>query len=1075
MLPETLSHYRVLEKIGAGGMGVVYRAHDELLDRDVALKVLPAGSLEDGRTRQRFRREALALAKLNHPNIGSVYEFGSEGGVDFLVMELVSGVSLDAKFASGPVPEREISRLVEQLADGLEAAHRQGIVHRDLKPGNVRLTEDGRVKILDFGIAHWIAPNADADIATVTLTSPNEIFGTLAYMAPEQLRGQKADARTDIYSAGVVLYEMATGKRPFADLSGPQLISAILEQPTAPPSSRNSALSPALESVIVKAISKDPERRYQSAQELRIDLQRLDRGSSAATRVVQPQKRPVWPIFASVGILLMIAAAGWHNWHQLARHPASTVGGNQSSRKSVAVVGFKNLSGKPDQAWLSTALSEMLTTELAAGEQLRMIPGENVARMKQDLALPDADTFGNETLSRIHNLVGSDLVVLGSYLESGGQLRLDVRMQDAQNGETVGSFSDSADAGKLLDLVSRAGAEAREKLAISGISAADRSEVRAALPSSSNAARLYAEGLEKMRLFDFMGARDQLRKAVEADPSNALAHSALSAAWSALGYDNNARDEARTAFELSSNLSRESRLLVEGRYYEVIHDWDKARETYRTLWNFFPDNLEYGLRLASVLTSANQSKDALTTLDQLRKLPAPEGADPRIDLAQARAAGTLSDFHQQEQAAARATQKAQALGAQQLAAQALASQAWALDRTGSMDGAAATIEQARTLFENAGDRSGAAHAMQVKGTLLYDKGDFSGARSAFEQALKVSQEIGTLRAQAEALNSLGNVDYDLGQLDDARRSYEDSLAIQRTLGSKDAIAGALGNLANVLDSMGDLKGARLRQAEALEAFREAHDARGEASTLNNLGNVMSELGDLRSAKHRYEESLKIQDGIGYRRGRGFSLEALADVLREQDQLDEARRTAEEASDLRRELGDQNNLATSQIQIAQIAFDQGQYATVEDLVRPAVEAFQKNKSAQQEALGRSLIALAQLELQKNTEALATAEAAAKLAQQGSDKAPPFFAAITLARAQAANGQTAEAKRGLQGVIGEATKYGYLATEFEARLAVGEIEMRENREGTRTQLRALAKAAKEKGFLRIARLAESAEVP
>ncbi len=1053
-------------------MGVVYRAHDELLDRDVALKVLPARSLEDARTRQRFRREALALAKLNHPNIGSVYEFGSEDGVDFLVMELVSGVSLDAKFLSGPVSEREICRLGEQLADGLEAAHHQGIVHRDLKPGNVRLTEDGRVKILDFGIAHWIAPNADPGNATVTLTSPNEIFGTLAYMAPEQLRGQRADTRSDIYSAGVVLYEMATGKRPFADLSGPQLISAILEQPTAPPSSRNSAISPALESVILKAMDKDPERRYQSAQELRIDLERLGRGSASAPAVVR-RKRPVWPIFASAIILLLIGVAGWHTWHQQVQHAAPAVAGNQSARKSVAVVGFKNLSGKPDQAWLSTALSEMLTTELAAGEQLRMIPGENVARMKHDLALPDADTFSNETLAHIRNLVGSDLVVLGSYLESGGQLRLDVRMQDAQNGETVASFSESADANKLLDLVSRTGADARAKLDLTKITAADRSEVRAALPSNNDAARLYAQGLEKLHLFEFLPARDLLQKAVAIDSSNALAHSALAAAWSALGYDANARDEARTAFELSASLPRESRLAVEGRYYETTRDWEKARDTYRTLWNLFPDNLEYGLRLAAVLTSANQSKEALATLDQLRKLPAPEGADPRIDLAQARAAGALSDFHQQQQAAERALEKAQALGAQQLAAQALASQGWALDRLGSIVPAIAALEQARTLYEGAGDRAGSAYALDLKGTVLYDQGDFAGARAAFEQALKVFQEIGTKRSEAEAWSSLGNVAYDTGQLDEARRNYELSLGIERELGFKSGIASALGNLANVLDSMGDLKGARLRQAEAMQAFRDAHDRRGEASTLNNLGNVMAELGDLRGAKHRYEESMKIQEEIGYRRGRGFSLQALADVLREEDDLAEARRTAEEGADLRRELGDQNNLAASEIQIAQIAFDQGQYTTVEELARPAVETFQKLKSGQEESLAQGVIALAQLELHKNAEALATAQTASKLAQQGSDKPPRFIAAIVLARAQAANGQTAEALRGLQAVVGEASNYGYLAIEFEARLAIGEIEMRQNRETGRTQLRALAKAAKEKGFLRIARLAQTAE--
>ena len=1070
MLPEKLSHYVVLEKIGAGGMGVVYRAHDELLARDVALKVLPSRSLDDRRTRQRFRREALALAKLNHPNIGSVYELGNEGDIDFLVMELISGVSLDTKFAGGPLPERDILRLGSQLADGLDAAHKQGIIHRDLKPSNLRLTEDGRLKVLDFGIAQWVAPESDAGDVTVTLTSPNEIVGTVAYMAPEQLRGQKADTRTDIYSAGVVLYEMATGKRPFSDISGAQLIGAILEQPPSPPTTRNRALSPALESVILKAIDKDPDRRYQSAQELRIDLERLTSGSVSG-RIV-PRQRPIWPIIAAAGILLLIGAAGWHSWHQQVRS-SQPEGANHSTRKSVAIVGFKNLSGKPEEAWLSTALAEMLTTELGAGEQLRLIPGENVARMKLDLSLPDADSFSNETLKQIRNRVGGDLVVLGSYLESGGQLRLDVRMQDTQSGETVGTFSESADAGQLLDLVLRAGTDARQKLAVTGVTAADRSEVRAALPANADAARLYAEGLDKLRLFEFLAARNLLQKAVAADPSNAPAHSALAAAWAALGYDARARDEARTAVELSPSLPREARLLVEGRYQEIAHNWEKAREIYRTLWNLFPDNLEHGLRLASVLTSGNQAKEALATVDQLRKLPAPEGADPRIDLMQARAAGSLSDFHQQEQSAERALQKAQALGAQQLMAQALASQGWALDRLGSIDPAIAALDQAHSLFENAGDRGGAAHALHAKGDVLYDKGDFAGARAAFEQALKVFQEIGARQNEADALSSIGNVFYDTGQLEQARHNYELTLAIERDLEARAGIASASGNLANVLDSLGDLKGARQKQAEALQAFRDVKDRRGEASTLNNLGNVLAELGDLRGAKQRYEQSMPIQEEIGYKRGRGFSLQALADVLREQGDLDEARKMAEESVALRRELGDQNNLALSQTLVAQIALDQDQYSAVEGLAQPAVDTFQKIKSPQGEAVAQALIALAQLEIGARTDATPTAERALQLARQGTDRLPRFMTIIVAARVQAANGQSAEAVHALQVVLAEASKYGYLSVEYEARLAIGSIEARQNRESGRSQLRSLAQEAKAKGYLRIAREALAAE--
>jgi serine/threonine protein kinase len=209
MLDRTISHYRIVARIGVGGMGVVYRAHDEQLERDVALKVLNRGTLANETARQRFRREALALGKLNHPNIETVYEFGCEDRIDFLVMELIIGVALHYKLAGGALPEKEVVRLGAQLADGLEAAHAQGIIHRDLKPGNLHITKDDRLKILDFGLAQWI-PTGDQDNLALTVSKAHEITGTLPYMAPEQLRGQRADRRTDIYSAGAVLYEMAT-------------------------------------------------------------------------------------------------------------------------------------------------------------------------------------------------------------------------------------------------------------------------------------------------------------------------------------------------------------------------------------------------------------------------------------------------------------------------------------------------------------------------------------------------------------------------------------------------------------------------------------------------------------------------------------------------------------------------------------------------------------------------------------------------------------------------------------------------------------------------------------------------
>src|SRR5215471_11621708 len=227
MIGKRVSHYKIEEQIGAGGMGVVYRAHDDELQRSVALKVLPPRLLAEESARRRFRKEALALAKLNHPNIATVHEFGNEQDLDFLVTEYIAGETLDQKLANGPLAEKEVVRLGSQLAQGLEAAHAEGIVHRDLKPGNLRITPDGRLKILDFGLAQLLPKAGEAD-AAATLTQTQALVGTLPYMAPEQIRGQTPNTRTDLWSVGAVVYEMATGKRPFSDATGPAVVDAIL-------------------------------------------------------------------------------------------------------------------------------------------------------------------------------------------------------------------------------------------------------------------------------------------------------------------------------------------------------------------------------------------------------------------------------------------------------------------------------------------------------------------------------------------------------------------------------------------------------------------------------------------------------------------------------------------------------------------------------------------------------------------------------------------------------------------------------------------------------------------------------
>ncbi len=315
LVGHTLLHFHIQQKIGEGGMGVVYRAHDEHLVRDVAIKVITAGYLGDQVARRRFRQEALALSKLNHPNIETVFDFNSQEGVDFLVMEYIPGITLKERIAGGPLPEKEIAHLGLQLAEGLTAAHLQGVVHRDLKPGNIMLTPDDRLKILDFGLAKLTEPGClEGRPERSTTSQPGA--GTLAYMAPEQLSGKLVDHRTDIYGAGTVLYEMTTGKHPVQGQVVGSLIDDILHRLPVPPSQFRSGISSRLEEIILKCLEKDPEDRYQSSRDLQIDLRRLC-GSTDPRMLPYPVPKPrpylryLRAAGAAVALALCVLAVLW--------------------------------------------------------------------------------------------------------------------------------------------------------------------------------------------------------------------------------------------------------------------------------------------------------------------------------------------------------------------------------------------------------------------------------------------------------------------------------------------------------------------------------------------------------------------------------------------------------------------------------------------------------------------------------------------------------------------------------------------------------------------------------------------
>jgi serine/threonine protein kinase/tetratricopeptide (TPR) repeat protein len=1091
MIGQTISHYRIVEKIGAGGMGEVYRVHDERLDRDVALKILLAGSLADSGAVKLFRNEAQILCKLNHPNIATVHDFDSQDGVNFLVMEYITGETLDKRLAAGSVSEKEAVRLGLQLAQGLQAAHDAGIVHRDLKPGNLRITPDGRLKILDFGLSKLLQPR-NTDI-TQSFTSSNTVAGTLPYMAPEQLKGEPADTRSDIYAAGAVLYEMVTGQRPFPETLAPRLIDAILHQHPQPPSAFNRQVPPGMQSLILKALEKDPAYRYQTAREMQVDLERLSASSAVGSNLqLESYKAPSASVIAlppkkilafGLGAVLLIAVLLWLDPGGLRDrlfNKSNTSGGNSPvtsgairARRSVAVLGFKNLSKEPSEAWLSDALAEELTSELAAAGKLRTIPGEVVSRMKADLSLADAETYAPDTLDKIRRSISTDLVVFGSYLvddkSADKPIRLDLRVQDTKNGETLASMVETGTQTELNALINRAGEALRQKLSAGEVSAAEAAELHASLPANSETARLYAEGLTKLRLFDAVAARDLLEKTVESDPKFALGHAALAQAWSELGNDAQAREEASKAKDLSSELSREDQLSIQGRYLELTADWQKAIETYRSLWEFFPDNLDYGLRLANVQTSAGKGEDALATVDEMRKLPAPLQDDPRIDLQEAAADKSLSDFKKEMAADERAMKKAE--GAHLVSAQASLDECWALYSLGELESAKKSCDQAKDAFALAGDRKGSARSVTRLAKILETQGNLDAALALHQQALQNMREVGSRKDIAGALVNIANTQSDRGNLEGAKAGYMEALTISREDKDKQHVLEYENDLASVFYAQGDFPKAKDTYEQVLAAAREVNDSGGAAMALSNIGLVLYLQGDLAAAQKNLRDALNISEKLGMESDAAATLDALGDVLMARDDLESAGKAYRKAFDIRQKLGAKGDVANSKVSLGKLALEKGQAPQAEVLAREAVKEFQTEKLHDGEIQADDLLVRSLMAQGKLPEAQSVVEGATKLPAQ--DRIVRLSFAITCARLKGRSGKMDEASRELESALKDASGMKVTGFEFEARFAQAEIELEsEKNSAARSLLQALEKQAGEKGFQLLARKAAAA---
>jgi len=548
MIGTVLSHYRIIEQIGAGGMGVVYRARDERLDRDVALKVLSANLVADEAARKRLRREARALSRLNHPHINLIYDFDSQDGVDFLVMEFVRGENLARRLQAGPFAEAEVMSIGIQIAEALEEAHASGIVHRDLKPGNVMLTDRGAVKVLDFGLAKTL----ESDLRSVeSLTEPGMIAGTLPYMAPELFRGAEADARADIYGLGAVLYEIATGARAFAQATTASLIEAVLRDPPKNPTALAPNLSPGLEGVILKSLEKDPKARYSTAGEVVGALQ-----SIGATRTTLAAPRPrrgrrPWAMAGAIAAVVLAALA-----FLIASRLGVLRGPALGRIESLAVLPLDDLSSGSEQGYFADGMTDALIARLAQIGRLRVISRTSVMRYRGT----------RKALPEIARELHVDAVVEGAVLRSGSHVRISAQLVAAAEDRNLWANTYEREVGDVFAL-QRDLAEAIAGQVHVRLTAKERERLARADRVNPEAYDEYLKGRHEWNKRTPAGleeARRHFLRAAEVDPQLGLAYAGLADVYvlldqySGLRADEilpRAEESARKALEIDDQLA----------------------------------------------------------------------------------------------------------------------------------------------------------------------------------------------------------------------------------------------------------------------------------------------------------------------------------------------------------------------------------------------------------------------------------------------------------------------------------------------------------------------------------------
>lgn len=830
--------------------------------------------------------------------------------------------------------------------------------------------------------------------------------------------------------------------------------------------------------VAVEGFKAEPAASHGTVDQS-LETDRVVLPSSAPRRL-----RPAYLIYMFVALALVIAmGATWIVWH---RQRSAAKGSNHMSaastpavmRKSVAVLGFRNVSGSVEDAWLATAFSEMLSTELAGGEKLRLVSGEDVANLRHSSPWSQTDTLDEETTARIGTALNSDLLVLGSYTTLGrpdrGQLRLDVRLQDARTGEILTEIAEISGRQNLFQIVSRTGAKLRDRLGVPRLEETDEATVLASLPANAEAARFYSLGLVKLRAYDYLAARDLFEQATKSDPKFPLAYAMLSRADIWLGHDDQAKAEAKRGLDLAGGLPRMQKMEIEASYYHAIADRAKAAEIYRVLFDLFPDNLQYGLQVAKLQLESYQPDAALETIRQLRRLPPPASDDPGLDLREA-GIRLRNDADAADRLFHSAATKALAQGKRLIYAR--AQQSLCYTNRQHLQ-APPECQEAYETFLAAGNRDEAGLSLQLMAEAQRLTGHNQEAIPLYSQALRLLREAGDREKVGVTLNNLALILENQGRWSQAEQAFRDARQNFQAVNDRANTGEAVSNIADILVLRGHLREAADLYRQAWELAEASRRSRPEEPHIQH-GSLLLMEGKVQEARQEIEaqiNSLRAYGGDPWQLANALTV--LGDIEKVQGGTESARKNYQEAA---RTLKNANSPAVgAQVSLAELSIAEGHPDAAEPLIRQAIAEFEKEQSAGDEIGGYTSLSRALLAEGKLAEARDAIDHAFKLSDLRGFPVLDLPLQLLHARVTAAAAKPGTAGRNdlnlasrqMRNVIHKSQQLGLYNVNCEARLALGKLQLESNPALGRSQLATLASEARIHGLELFARQAEGA---